>query len=110
MATVPTVVFHVALITESVEDKENSILTFAEATFATRFDADRVARVYREILAAGFVKSGQTDKAFWTRVGVLEVPAPDPRIGHRRPLIPTAEIPAFITLVQKENQYAAPKL
>lgn len=96
-------VFHVALITETENDKENALLTFAEATFVTRFDADRVARAYREILTEAAQKTGKSAHAYRSRVGVLELPAPDPRIGHSRPVIPTAEIIPFIEKARKDN-------
>jgi hypothetical protein len=76
-------VFHTMIWTENATG-----ITMAlglEGTLTTREDADRVAGVYREWLQAGYVLEGNPEGGFASRVGVLEMPAPDPRLKHPEP-------------------------
>jgi hypothetical protein len=76
-------VFHIILWTESQTGIEFTIAGMS--TFATRADADRIAEVYRELLLQGYVNNGTVEEAYHSRVGVLEMPEADPRLGHGAP-------------------------
>lgn len=78
-------VFHVVLWTEG-----QTGITFSlglEGTIATREVAERCAAVYRECLQIGYetLPGGDPTQAFRSRVGILEIPAPDPRLKHPAP-------------------------
>jgi len=76
-------IFHTLIWTENAT---GIMMTLGlEGTLTTREDADRVADVYREWLQAGYVIDGDPSQSFRSRVGVLEMPAPDPRLKHPEP-------------------------
>jgi hypothetical protein len=74
------VVFHTVIWTETDEGITMSL--GLEGTLATREDADRVAQAYRDLLTVGYEVDGNPDMAFRSRVGIIEMPAPDPRLKH----------------------------
>lgn len=78
-------VFHVVLWTEGQVGIEFSL--GLEGTIATREVAERCAEVYRECLQLGYetLPGADPTQAFRSRVGILEIPAPDPRLGHPPP-------------------------
>lgn len=88
--TAPTSVFHVVILT-------GDMLSIAGmATFGSRSDADRIAAWFRAGLVARYVaENGSADLAYRSRVGVLEMPQPDPRLGHPAPYT-AAEVDAWI--------------
>jgi hypothetical protein len=87
-------VFHTLIWTER---PDGIMMTLGlEGTLTTREDADRVADIYREWLHAGYVLDGDPDQAFRSRVGVMEIPAPDPRLGHPEPRTDVDQIIAEI--------------
>ena len=76
-------VFHIVLWTEG-----ETGITFSlglEGTITTREVAERCAAVYRECLQHGYDTFGDPTQAFRSRVGILEIPAPDPRLKHPEP-------------------------
>jgi hypothetical protein len=77
---VSDVVFHTVIWTET--DTGITMSLGLEGTLATREDADRVAQAYRDLLAVGYEVDGNPDMAFRSRVGIIEMPAPDPRLKH----------------------------
>ena len=78
-------VFHVILWTDSDTGIEFTIAGMS--TFATRVDANRVADAYRDGLATGYANNGTLEEAYHSRVGVLEMPKADPRLGHPEPYV-----------------------
>jgi hypothetical protein len=78
-----TAVFHIVIWTDSATGIEFTIAGMN--TFATRADADRVAEVYREGLLTGYANNRTAEEAYHSRVGVLEMPAADPRLRHPAP-------------------------
>ena len=74
------VVYHTVIWTET--DTGITMSLGLEGTLATREDADRVAQAYRDLLAVNYTIDGDPEMAFRSRVGVLEMPAPDPRLKH----------------------------
>lgn len=56
-----------------------------EGQLGSRDVAERCAAVYRECVQIGYETIGNPAMAFRTRIGVLEMPSPDPRLGHRPP-------------------------
>lgn len=70
------VVFHTVIWTET--DTGITMSLGLEGTLATREDADRVAQAYRDLLAV----DDDPAVAFRSRVGIIEMPAPDPRLKH----------------------------
>jgi hypothetical protein len=76
-------VFHIVLWTEGQTDIAFSL--GLEGTIATREVAERCAEAYRECLKLGYEIDGDPTQAFRSRVGILEIPAPDPRLKHPEP-------------------------
>lgn len=86
--------FHVVIWTEG---DTGPIINFAAAgaTFGERANADRVAAWFRAGLEAGYAKSGARSEAYRSRVGVLEMPRSDPRLGHPAPYT-SSDVDAWI--------------
>jgi hypothetical protein len=68
-----------------------------EGTLATRADADRVAQAYRDLLAVGYEVDGNPDMVWQSRVGIVEMPVPDPRLKHPEPNLDVDTIVAGLT-------------
>jgi hypothetical protein len=75
-------VFHIVIWTEGVTDIVFELGT--EGELATREVAEKVAGAYRELLDMVYARNGGAEHAFRSRVGILEIPMPDPRV--RRPV------------------------
>lgn len=76
-------VFHTIIWTEAEND---IVMTLGlEGTIATREAAERVADAYREWLRIGYEIDGTPENVFRSRVGILEMPMPDPRLKHPAP-------------------------
>lgn len=78
-----TTVFHIVLWTEGQTDITMSL--GIEGTIATREAAEHCAETYRECLQLGYATIGDPTQTFRSRVGILEMPAPDPRLKHPEP-------------------------
>jgi hypothetical protein len=78
-----TTVFHIVLWTEGQHDITMSLGT--EGTIATREVAERCAETYRECLRLGYETDGDPTQVFRSRVGILEITAPDLRLKHPAP-------------------------
>jgi hypothetical protein len=77
------VIYHTVIWTET--DTGITMSLGLEGTLITRADAERVAQAYRDLLAVGYEVDGNPDMAWRSRVGIVEMPAPDPRLKHPEP-------------------------
>jgi hypothetical protein len=100
-----TTVFHIVLWTEA--DQNITFSLGLEGTIATREVAERCAAVYRECLQHGYETIGDAAQAFRSRVGILEIPAPDPRLKHPEPRDDVEEIVKAIR-AQFEKKHPKP--
>lgn len=84
------IVFHVVIWTEG----ETSIAfeLGLEGELATREAAEKCAETYRELFKMVYARDGAPEQVFRTRVGILEMPAPDPRLKHPTPRTDVEEI------------------
>lgn len=100
-------VFHIVLWTESPTGIEFSL--GMEGTIASRDVAERCATVYRECLQLGYETIGDPTQAFRSRVGILEIPAPDPRLGHPPPRDDVEQVAIEIRkLFERKHKKGAP--
>lgn len=99
-------VFHIVLWTEGQHDITMSL--GLEGTIATRAAAERCAETYRECLRIGYETDGDPTQAFRSRVGILEIPVPDPRLKHPEP---RNDVEVIVTEIQRlfERKLAAKK-
>lgn len=87
-------VFHVVIWTDS-NDGTTRLSIGGMATLGSRADAERIAAWHRDGLALGYARENTADKAYRSRVGILEMPKADPRLGHPLPYT-SAEVDAWI--------------
>lgn len=100
-------VFHIVLWTEGASGIEFSL--GLEGTIATREVAERCAAVYRECLQLGYETIGDPTQAFRSRVGILEMPTPDPRLGHPAPRDDVEQVSIEIRkLFERKHKKGAP--
>lgn len=77
-------VFHVVMWTEGPKD---IVMTLGmEGAIASRVLALRVVEAHKDNILAGYEVSADPTAAWRTRVGILEMPASDPRFKHPAPL------------------------
>lgn len=69
-----------------------------EGAIASRETAERCADVYRECLAANYAVDEKSMEGYRSRVGILEIPAPDARLAHDPPRDDVEEIVKTIRL------------
>lgn len=93
-------VFHVVLWTEG----KGTMLSFGiEGPISTREVAERCAAAYREGIRLGYEDVGNPDLAYRSRVGVLEMPVPDYRLGHP---VPRDDVEALVQAIHEHFRSA----